>query len=418
VINYSCNCQTTSYYKRPGGKIILKDTELGDEGVRRVKVRTTKYRWGFIWRNTDTNDEGCWNINSNYDVKRAKVQVVFKDRVSDRAVIRSFRGARFWNAFLEAVDFTWYLTRNDRRWNNLCLRIEDDNDNTSLNEQTFVAATTSNAVHEFYDDHSSFTSFSRTSILIHTLSGSMNAAPMFRKLDQQTISLEDVSNFMIAFSNPFTGVLYAYWQASKPDVFISFGDDDPSDQKKETVYHEMAHVVQFDRLGRDWWIDYIRYITEVGLENILTGSDNLYGDGSRPDAGLPRIAEGLAYPIGEFMAGQQYGVNHSLGGVNGRNAWARTAERKNFHLASTNFIPRGIFYDLFDGPSFPTNVPIGSETIPGMMDQVQGILFEEQYAALDPFVRTVSQFKTRLVQNNTTGNRTLNIENVFSAYGH
>lgn len=348
----------------------------------------------------------------------ALVIIVFKDRVSDRAVIRSFRGVRAWNAFLEAVDFTWYLTRDNKEWNDLCLRIEDDTDNTSLREQTFVAATTSNGIHEFYDDHSSFSSPGRIHVLIHNLDDSGNAAPMFRMMDREVLSISDVVEFGFAFQNPITGILYTYWEVSKPDVFISFGDGDPSDKKKKTVYHEMAHVVQFGHLGQDWWRDYVLYIGRVFVDNLVTGQDNLYGDGSLSDSGLAEIAEGLAFPIGEYMTGQQYGVNHSISGSTGRNSWAERAEFINFHLASTNFIPRGMFYDLLDGPGFPTNVRSSVETIPGGVDLVQGISFEEQYDALNPSVRTIDQFKARLIQVNSTSNSTVNIENVFSSYGH
>lgn len=419
VVNLnSCGCNINSNRSRPSGKIILEDTQLGDEGVRRVKVRTTKYRWGFLWSSTDTDDEGCWMIPRSYNVKRAKVQVVFKDRISARAVIRSFRGARFWNAFLEAVDFTWYLTRDNKEWNDLCLRIEDDTDNTSLQEQTFVAATTSNGIHEFYDDHSSFSSPGRIHVLIHTLSDDGNAAPMFRMMDRQELSISDAVEFSLAFQTPITGILYTYWEIAKPDVFISFGDSDPSDQKKKTVYHEMAHVVQFGHLGRDWWRDYVLYIGRVFIDNISTGQDNLYGDGSLAGSGLPEVAEGLAFPIGEYMTGQQYGTGHSLLGVAGRNAWAQRAEERNFHLASTNFIPRGMFYDLFDSPSFPANVGSSFENIPGGVDPVQGISFEEQYDALNPAVRSIAQFKSVLLQINPPSSNPADIETIFSSYGH
>ncbi|MCX8209910.1 MAG: hypothetical protein OTI34_02620, partial [Lewinella sp.] len=414
VVNLnSCGCNINSNRSRPSGKIILKDTQLGDKGVRRVKVRSTKYRWGFLWSSTDTDDEGCWQIARSYNVKRAKVQVVFKDRVSDRAVIRSFRGVRAWNAFLEAVDFTWYLTRDNKEWNDLCLRIEDDTDNTSLKEQTFVAATTNNGIHEFYDDHSSLPSPGRTSFLIHTLGDQLNAAPMFRKMDQEVLSISDALEYVLAYQTAITGILYTYWEVAKPDVFISFGDGDKSDRKKETVYHEMAHVSQYSRFGRQWWRQYVLYIGRVWL----AGDEDLYGDGSRAGAGRAELAEGLAYSIGNFMAGEQYGASHSLTFNFSDNAWSIFAENKTFHLSRTSFIPRGLFYDLLDSPTLPANIPVGFEPS-SITDQVSGISFEEQYNLLNPSVVEISDFKAQLLQNNSSANSNTNLENLFFSYGH
>lgn len=143
-----------------------------------------------------------------------------------------------------------------------------------------------------------------------------------------------------------------------------------------------------------------------------------YGDGSLAGSGLAEVAEGLAYPIGNYMTGQQYGVNHSFLGLTGRNVWAESAETRNFHLATTNFIPRGMFYDLFDSPSFPANVGSSFENILGGVDPVQGISFEEQYDALNPAVRSIAQFKSVLLQINPPSSSAADIETIFSAYGH
>lgn len=147
----SCGCLVYEDEKKPGGRIILEDTQLGDEGVQHVKILSTRYHWGFIYKNTDTDRNGCWKINKRYKSRRAKIKVVFRDRVSDRLIVRSWRGWRIWNAILKPVKHTYKLTRNNKVWNDLCLRIEDTDDDQTQAEEAFVAATVNNAVHDFYD---------------------------------------------------------------------------------------------------------------------------------------------------------------------------------------------------------------------------------------------------------------------------
>lgn len=411
----TCGCSTSSDKRKPGGKMILVDTQLGEEGLRRVKVRSTRFRWGFLWKSTDTDDEGCWNIDRKYRVKRGKIQVVFKDRVSNRAVIRSFRGLRAWNAFLEAVDYTWYLTRDDNQWNNLCLKIEDDSDNTSLKEQTFVAATTSNGIHEFYDDHSSLASPGKTSFLIHTINQSLNAAPMYRRMDKQTISTSDITDWFSVYGIQYSGPLAIYWKVAKPDVFLSFGDNEKSDEKKNTVYHELAHVAQYHKLGILWWRQYVSAYIDVSLAG--QRGESIYGTGSLPDAGRFEIAEGLANALADYMTGQQYGINHSQGGLFGTNVWAREAEKVTFHYLPTNYIPRGLFYDLLDSSTFPANVGSSAEAT-GVTDRVSGISFETQYNTLNPFVTDVASYKSSLLRRGGLGSSTADINTLFGSYGH
>ena len=411
----TCGCQTSTNRKRPGGKMILVDTQLGDEGIRRAKVRTTKYRWGFIWSATDTDDEGCWRINSTYNVKRGKVQIVFKDRTSNRMVIRSLRGARVHNAFLEAVDFTWYLTRDDERWNNLCLRITDDTrDNQSLQEQTFVAATTNNAVHEYYDDHSSLPSPGKIAVLIHTLNSSLNAAPMFKEMDQDQISVGDVGNWFIAYSLGFTGPIYTYWQVAKPDVFLFYGDGRRSDRFKNIAYHEMMHVSQYDVFGPNWWEQYVSYIGRVAL----TSQPAPYGDGSTFGFGRAEVTEGMAEAAGNRFAGAKYGVRHSRLGAGTRNFYDRRSELQTFWNQSSDFIPEGLFYDLLDDNANPVS-NIGTGEARGINDPVRAVSFEKQLRACTPFVFDIPGYKNSLIQREAGSvNSTSELRTLFSSYGH
>jgi hypothetical protein len=426
----TCGCQTSSNRKRPGGKITVVDTQLGDEGVRRAKVRATKYRWGFIWATTDTDDEGCWRIHNTYNVKRAKVQIVFKDRVSDRMVIRSLRGARVHNAFLEAVDFTWFLTRNDKRWNNLCLKIEDDTDDTSLREQTFIAATTNNAVHEYYDDHTdNAPSPGKLSMLIHTLSDQLDAAPMFRKIDQSRLTSIMLDTWFTAFATTVIATsmptpLRLYWEVAKPDVFLAFGDGRKSDVFKRTVYHEMVHTSQFVRLGSDWWQDNIIYLGNVRLFNFGRSKADRqktpYGDGRTDGSGRAEVIEGMAFAFGNRFAGAQYGTKHSLitSSLRGRNGHDTEAEGFLFWNNAKSFLPRGLFYDLLDNNSSHFSGVTRGE-VGRIRDNVNNISFKEQLRTLNPGIDNMDEFRENLILQQTgSGNSAADIRTLFQSYGY
>ncbi|MEM8585918.1 MAG: hypothetical protein AAGF87_16695, partial [Bacteroidota bacterium] len=82
------SCYVSTDRRKPGGRFVLVDTQTGEEGLRYVKVKATRGFWGFLWSNADTDENGCWNIlNRRYNSRRAKVKIVFRDRVHDRMVI-------------------------------------------------------------------------------------------------------------------------------------------------------------------------------------------------------------------------------------------------------------------------------------------------------------------------------------------
>lgn len=64
VLN-ECGCPVNRNRKRPGGCVMLEDTQLGMQGLRNVKV-IMKDTW-FSENETWTDDNGCWNIQNTYD---------------------------------------------------------------------------------------------------------------------------------------------------------------------------------------------------------------------------------------------------------------------------------------------------------------------------------------------------------------
>lgn len=422
-----CGCYVYDNKKKPGGKMILKDTQIpqtpgNEEGIKRIKVKTTKHYWGFIWKNIDTDDEGCWKIDKVYNVKRMKTKAVFKDRVSDRMVIRSFRGFRLWNAFLKPVKHKWKIKRTDKSWHSLCLQLEDSQDNTSQNEESFMVATVNNAAHEFYDDHSSFQGSGKIKILIHTLSDKLNAAPMFSEMDQVTYSLSDITAFIGSHFGPIPlpGVFSTWWEVSKPDVFLYFGDNKESDKKKKTVYHEMTHVAQYTKLGPNWWEDYDDYIIDV----FFSSQPKPYGDGLHYGFGMAEITEGMAESVEYYMADLQYETMHSNGDPN-FDRYMNDAEELTYWSDDvdgvTEFIPYGLFFDLFDenGVNPPPAIVTAIEP-PFVVDNVGNFSFEDQINSLLLEANSIEGFKSNLWMQSGAGSgySQTNFDQLFLSYGY
>ncbi len=412
-----CGCFVYDDERKPGGKISLMDTQFPEaEGLRKVKVMTAPRYFGFIWHNTDTDESGCWKIDKRYNVKNLKIKSVFKDRTTDRMVIRSLRGVRFWNAFLKPVKHKFVEKRVDKDWHSLCLLLEDDDDNDSRNEQSYVAALTNNSIHEYYDDFSDMPSPGKIKILIHNLGDELNAAPMFSEIDQDQFTLGDITGFLSAYTVPFVGLLYDLWDWSKPDVFLSFGDDRPSDRKRSTVYHEMTHVSQYAMAGPAWWEEYVWYIISVSFTN----EPGPYGDGSSPGSGRAELTEGMAYAHGPIIAENKYGLSHSNPGIPDQNRYINLSERLRFRDIANEFIPSGLFFDLFDQNGvFPAEVTVSE--LNGIDDDVMNFPFETQVQIFDlPSMESIDQFRALLWQFHGpgSGNTLNNYNQLYQSYGH
>lgn len=338
-------------------------------------------------------------------------------------VLRAFRGARFWNAFLKPAKHKWVLRSNSKRWNELCLELEDDS-GTSKEAQSFAAAIANNGIHEYYDDFDiNLPNPGRLRVLIHTLDESLNAAPMFRRMNANAFSLSDAESFLLAYSTTLEGLLYTYWTLSRPDIFLDFGSARASDRRRRTVYHEMVHASQFAQVGEGWWQAYVNYI----LTRPLVGQPLPYGDGSSPGAGRAELAEGMAESVELFFGDLKYGLSHSRGGNAQDRRYMNQAERLLFWIDEAEFIPEGLFFDLFDenGVAPPPAVLSALEPLfpPGntvqLVDNAGGFTFEQQLNAFGVNVATVPDFRDALwQQSGPNGNTLFNYTQLFTQYGY
>lgn len=413
-----CGCFVYDDKRMPGGKLSVTDTQFPEpEGVRKVKVMTAPRYFGFIWQNTNTDNNGCWKIDKRYNVRNLKIKAVFKDRVTDRMVVRALRGIRLWNAFLKPVKHKFVEARSNKDWHSLCLTISDDVDNNdSRDEQSYVAALTNNSIHEYYDDFSSMPSPGKIRVLIHNWSDKGDAAPMFSEIDQDQFTFSDISGFLISHDIPYIQPLTTLWDWGKPDMLISFGESEPSDEKRSTVYHEMTHVSQYAMAGPVWWEAYVRYIIGIAFTN----QPSPYGDGSSPGAGRAELTEGMAYAFENIIADRKYGLLHSNSGFPNSNRYINLGERLRFRDNANEFIPSGLYFDLFDENGvYP---PEMTEQEPnGVDDLVSNFPFETQVQIIGlPLMESIEQFQNRLWQFNgsTSGNTLNNYIQLFQSYGY
>jgi hypothetical protein len=412
-----CGCFVYDDERKPGGKISVEDTQLPEpEGVRKVKVMTAPRYFGFVWHATNTDDDGCWKIDKRYNVKNLKIKSVFKDRVSDRMVIRAMRGIRLWNAFLKPAKHKFLEERANRDWHSLCLLLEDAQDDNSRDEQSYVAALTNNSIHEYYDDFTTMPSPGKIKVLLHNWGDHLNAAPMFSEMDQDQFTIVDVNGFLSVFEVSPLDVFLNLWDWSKPDLFLSFGDSDPSDLKRSTVYHEMTHASQYAMAGPVWWEAYVWYI--IGIT--FTDQPGPYGDGSSPGSGRAELTEGMATAHEFVVADSKYELLHSFSVNPQFLRFMNRAEVLTFNNVVESFIPEGLFFDLYDENGvFPTAV---SRPEPNTItDHVRNFPFETQVQVFDlPAMENIDQFKNFLWQFHgaPSGNVLPNYNQLFQSYGH
>ncbi len=452
-----CDCLTYLNRKMPGGRILVEETQaneennLRNEGVKHVKVKVTRHYWGFLWRSTDTDENGCWKIQKIFDVKRMKVKVVFRDRVTDRLRIHSWRGLRVWNAALKPVKHKWKMYKPDREWNDLCLLIFQNEEDDRKQGEAFVAATTNNSVHEYYDEFAEFPVVEdRLQILLTSLSTSA-AAPMFNVMGpfEYTLSDFEVWYAQIAY---YVGqatippsvllALEVIWAGAKPDLLmplktrrrtgINLPSEDfhqlQSDAIRSVTYHELTHASQYAIAGQEWYEGIIDYIIAVSG----TSQPKPYGDGTTAGSGRVEVAEAQAFSYEHIFADRRYGLWHSNGFrmidryINlmeprtfwtERLAFASPAEERAY-LRSLDFLPEGLIFDLYDeNQIFPAGL---SENESGLIvDDVSGYSLEQLMDPIADNPDSIEEYRDILFDlygEPTTGNIN-DYFNLFVSYG-
>ena len=172
-------------------------------------------------------------------------------------------------------------------YNNTEVRYNVSSNPHSRNARYWMAATTSNALHEFYDyaAQDGFNPPPQDLKILLSDRQEAAAAPMFDKLGfVQTASLfPDWLQYVMFELNVLLATASAIAIAGAPDIYMAYGDDFPlrSDQIKETLYHEFAHASHYTLVGDAYWAANVQYVIDIAFNS---SQPNPYGDGTLPGA--------------------------------------------------------------------------------------------------------------------------------------
>jgi len=167
--------------------------------------------------------------------------------------------------------------------------------------------------------------------------------------------------------------------------------------------------------GPIWWEEYVRYIIRVFFSN----QPKPYGDGSASGAGRAELTEGMAEAFEMVVSDLKYDLNHSFGLPAQFNRYFNAGERLRFWINGNQFIPQGLFFDLYDQNGvFPVDVSVSEPA--GIIDNAHGFPFEDQVQIISPIVNNIGSFQNQLWNNFGTGSGSTfsDYSILFDSYGH
>jgi hypothetical protein len=365
----ACGCQIPAEPRFPAGCVRVTDTQLGNEGVKHLKVVVKD---GFFKRKeTETDDNGCFFVDEIHG-GRVKVKIKFENEKA------KFRAIRDWglSSIVEYANIMKHkIILQDPPYNNIGMLYAASGSSGSHDRARWYAATGNNAIHEFYEfatNDGIATPPGGLDVLL-TIADAGEAAPMFDEMSANPIiftggalGIAGLLNIIGLFNpatppNPAMNALFStYLTIWAPDIVYNHGGEGMiSDQVKDSWYHEFAHASHFNALNDNgYWLDNAWHIAW----------NNGYGNGTENGAGRCEIIEMWGYHIGPVDADRQYGLAHS----NTTNPNPAVIERRR-HIflleeftpnpSSTNphlWIPKGVLLDCIDDNSLnPASVTDG-----------------------------------------------------------
>lgn len=186
----------------------------------------------------------------------------------------------------------------------------------------------------------------------------------------------------------------------------------------------MTHAAHFAKVGDPWWSDFVAAESFTLAANGFTSTTAPYGlgnDGAISD--IISVGESYAEHLAQVFCQIRYGA------LNNFNTWvtkqgstysfdspilglgAHFNALEDFNPNATNdpfrWIPEGIYYDMFD---------VRNENSP-VLDGVSNYNDQQFFNALDNDVRSMPQYRNRLLQQN--GNNQQNqVTQLFVNYGY
>ncbi|HTJ47834.1 MAG TPA: hypothetical protein VL443_00160 [Cyclobacteriaceae bacterium] len=411
----------------PAGTITVWDTQLNAfAGVKNVRV--VAKRWFKIERMT-TDALGRFTATKRF---RNKVKVVVKFKNGD-SVIRGIRGARLWKMLLPLQHVFGPISGSEI--NTYQHKFNYFTGIKTLGNQLWNAATINNSVQEYKGYAAQLKIGSLPGKIKIFITGNKkfgegsSSTPMFAKRQVYDINVPFYKTYGVNYSDivvsSLAGVLAGeldmivgyYWENSDHSNAMT------SDLQAETIYHELTHAAHYNKLGNTWYTEFVN-AELLEMKVYSGGHTSPYGPGDNSVSPIIALGEGWAYHMGHYMADIKYGVNASCQSeqpkvayscasngtghphIDALEAFDPTTSEDVFH-----WIPKGLMMDLMDDtpgeirPTFPVD------------DLVSGYTNQQFFNALDSDVRTVIDFKNRLLSENGN-NQSIQVNTLFGDYGY
>lgn len=450
---------TTYNPQIPKGTIQVQDQRTCNTSITpivNVPVRQARIvckRWFKIWTGY-TNDQGQFLATKRF---RNKVKIILKTE-NNNAKVAKVRGISLWQIAFPVKKRLGVFDQIAMA--NISYLFQKPNPTNAHDKELpyWVATTTHNSVLEYgqYAGEVGILNHPTKLNIIVTNWGfqrGAGAAPMWNKCHILNSELNLLQGFVQYFivqplllSVPIVNLVEAL--KNETDVIIGYAATGAdynclltSASLKAIVYHELGHTSHFAQAGCDNWQVYRTRISNELAETI--GGDP-YGDGTETNAGIIAVGEmwgnhcekifserHYTNPVRETfsrMQGNTYVNSGSLltayagvttATISGLNANFAAIENFNPRINQLfgqvvdphQWIPQGLCYDLFDNRNdFNAN-----STLP--IDNVVGYTMLQCFNALEPDVRTIPEFRNRLLQQNGNNQATA-VNDLFIRYGY
>lgn len=370
--------------------------------VKNLKIRS---RWWFDWGIGYTNDNGYFECNEQYRKNRnVNIICIFENQYVD---IRAVKGAQFWDIFFtERKNIGQFQNSNLESINYL---FQNSNDINTDTKRKWMACHAINSIREQH------VYCSQNGILeppLHmnlwltnanangTSLSTYAAAPMLKQMSNSSLLVNGVQLFLVATGHPWSAVAIQVLEQYPPDITYNYSQNylyyENSDYITQIFYHEFAHACHYNKVGNNFWLNYIQYIITNG------------GYGTYSDSGSGRIAisEAWAEFCGARFAHLKYGNTTSLFGF----SWLDKIENfdPNTGTSSWNWIPDGVMHDLTD---------VGEPNFTSVSDNVSGYTMSQCFGSMDVDVITVNGYSNRFKMEYGWAQH-LEIDELFKSYGY
>ncbi len=400
----ACGCELSPHARHPGGCVQVEDTQLGFQGLKRVKV-IIKDTW-FTQDTRWTNDKGCWQIYEEYKGK-AWIWVKFKNnRCRIRGTQNSFKAT--WQWIVTVKDYVGKLS--GPYFNNISIKYNMWTNKGSAAHIYWGAATVNNAVHEAH---------------VYMNIDGINTPPdgldiYVGRNNKYGYALMGAQNYLagLAAANFYASTFYLGPFAAlgsalsgialiiyMPKVYVGINYPN-SDQLKSLAYHELAHTSHYDQVGLGYWIGLVN-------ESVIAGG---HGDQHTADRNKLELCESWAeYLGGVTYTHRTYGSNHSFP-VNSFSNWHDYIEHT--WNESPNHIPIGLHHDLLDigEPVVSYNSLPPWATTNSINDNISGVSISSMFQAMNSQTKSIQDYQDYIRQNSLGANSINDLNNLFNSY--